>query len=364
MFGKQKQETASDASSAAHPGVTVMQDDLDTLSGKTVSDIRPPEADVASPSDSPFLSASPQDIASPRERLVVSDRPVEPAESDILAMWKKDAPADDLRPDTESMPIADSKVPEIGSLGKNRLIIPILAIIVAALVIGGAGYIFFFGRQDTATAPVETAPVTKPVGEPVSEAPSQTTRFQKGMPNYLTIDVESSDSTPEALARLIAETEDEVSSEAPLFPVEFLIRDANNNPVAFARFAYLLGMRVPEETLSVFDEGFSLFFVPDTAGMNRVLVVDTREGSDVMGAMRSGESSAVSWFASALYGKPVSVSDSGPFVSGSFGTLETRYLNIDIEHDVSFDYAVYGNAFIVGSSKNAFRAVLASVIGS
>ncbi|MDO8644206.1 MAG: hypothetical protein Q7S00_04470, partial [bacterium] len=76
-------------------------------------------------------------------------------------------------------------------------------------------------------------------------------------PNYLSIDTETAEisgikkNIDGVAARLV---EGNVAE-----PIEFTITDTNNNPLAFSRFVYLLGLSLPQALLAEIEESFSLY---------------------------------------------------------------------------------------------------------
>ena len=256
----------------------------------------------------------------------------------------------------------DIPIPETSgsvSVWRSRWVLPIAALFLIAIVAGAAGYFYFatepeptvFEATPEPTEPVEIADTPEPEPEP----------FSREMPNPLILDTESADATPTGINQMLTETEAQVRAMNPTLPIEFIVRDANNNPVAFSRFAFLAGLSLPSDTLAVFDEGFSIYYVMDGEQVRRALSLEIREDTDALSLLRAGETGMPGWFSGLLYDRSVALSDSPEFRDGSYGTLETRYTNFESD-GLSLDYAILDDSLIVGTSKDSFRAALGNVI--
>ncbi|NTW13651.1 MAG: hypothetical protein HGA31_01315 [Candidatus Moranbacteria bacterium] len=400
FFGNRKKEQIIDTSSNAelYQGIRVMQDDLDELSGKppAVASVSSAESapHTGASSGSPFLSdqylAQTATKNETRDGLQDGIEIQEPSPSvksaenidrqsgapiaEVFSGLKNFVSNIGSNQDTVEEESEHETVQEVNGSGQDPVasgkswILLASALALIALVAGAAAYVFIFSRtggnenQTPVVGPNQAD--TEQSAQSIQSTESETIPFTQGMPNYLSIDIESEASTPEGILKLLSDTDASVMKAKPSFPVEFIIRDANNNPVAFARFAYLLGLKIPLETLTSLDEGFSLFFVFDGNAARRVVVIDVRQGKDVSKDMKDGETSLVSWFGTMLYPTAVSISSGTSFQSGSYGKLTTRFINIDSADDTSFDYAIMDDALVIGTSKDAFRSVLGTIVGS
>jgi len=227
-----------------------------------------------------------------------------------------------------------------------------------SIVAGATWYLFSSYRPNPSVAEntPNTTPETTPLPEPKPPAFSQDT------PNPIILDTESSDATPEGIIRLLSETERSVKSASPPTPIEFVFRDANNNPIAFSRLAFLLGLPIPSDILSTFDEGFSLYFVMDQGDIRRAIALDIREERMTTESIHAEEAKMPAWFSKLLYPASVIIPNEPTFRSGSYGTLATRFSNFGEAEAFSFDYAILSDALIIGTSRDSFRAALSSVI--
>lgn len=244
------------------------------------------------------------------------------------------------------------------------------AMLSVAVIAGGLAYFVFRDEEPSPDmmAPEQLAVEIPAAGgssstqQPEVDLAQKTQAFSITNPNYLTIDPESAQATPSGIRAILAETSRKVGEISPSEPVEFLIRDANNNPIAFSRFAYLLGLSIPQETLSLIDEPFSVYFAPGNGtGVRMAILLETKDYAGVMDAVASGESLLPSWFSGVLYPGGVTVPATVEFRSGLYGTVSTRFASVDDVSGYSFDYAFFEKRWVIGTSKDSFRAVLAKV---
>lgn len=207
--------------------------------------------------------------------------------------------------------------------------------------------------------PVPEEPAELPGGEPDLQEP-----FSRENPNFLIIDTESDMATAEGVAMMLGSVEADVTSMNVTAPVEFVVRDSNNNPIAFSRFAYMLGLEFPSEMLAAFDEEFSLYVVPDGDRLRRGISVSIGDREAMLSMLASDEDLLLSSFDDLLYAVPVPGTVTSEFRDGAYGTLSTRYVNLDEDGTLSFDYVLLEDAMVIGTSKDSFRAVLGKMLRS
>jgi hypothetical protein len=226
--------------------------------------------------------------------------------------------------------------------------------------------IYFFlgergGQQELTT---DLPPVSVPAASiPVQESlpvPSQT-MFSLSMPNYIQIDPESDAATPDGIFTKLSNTARKVREMNTPDPVEFLIRDMNNNPIAFSRFAYLSKLGIPEDALSLIDESFSIYLVPDESDIRFALALDMKDAEKLMPTVVAGEPSLPSWFGRLLYEPSSRIPATVLFRSGTYGTIATKFAVVDEAKNYSFDYAFVGKKWVIGTSKESFRAALGKI---
>ena len=255
-----------------------------------------------------------------------------------------------------------------GGNGKNRMVIAIVVVLIL-LVSGLVAYFYLRGSDtsdDIGGGPTG-APSSQPVDQPLpteGEIPLQKSPFSAGMPNYLQIDPESDAATPDGVLAKIADMARQVKEANVSGPVEFLVRDANNNPIAFSRFAYLAKLAVPEDILADLDESFSLYLVPDSGEIRFGLLLEMKEKDQakLQANISSKESAIPTWFGRLLYDRSVQIPAKVTFRNGTYGTIGTKFTSVNAEKNYSLDYAFIGKKWIIGTSKDSFRSVLDTIV--
>lgn len=250
----------------------------------------------------------------------------------------------------------------------KKWLIPASIVVVVLMVGGGMAYFFFRPTtENDMTAPLPSADIPAAgdgtetrTAEPT---PAPTDAFSIDGPNYLTLDPESDAATVEGILAKLEGVRTKVKEMNPSEPVEFLLRDGNNNPIAFSRFSYLMKLGIPEDTLSFIDEPFSVYFVPEKTDMRMALVVDVNDSEKFAEAVKRDESAIPTWFRVLLYEVAgVEVPSSVEFRGGTYGALETRFAPIDTAKNYSFDYILLGNKWVIGTSKDSFRTTVDAVV--
>lgn len=330
ILKKDDQTAAGTIPPEIYKSVRVMRDDLNELEGKPPEGIPGAVAPEASDAGHPFLGAH-------------------------------------GHPSAPEAPVADTSVAP-ASKNLKKWLIP-AAVVILVLMIGGITA-YFFLRSTPENDTVESVPTTEipspvdgmqaPTAEPT---PAPTSAFSPDSPNYLALDPESDAATPEGIVATLEGVGMKVREMNPSGPVEFLLRDGNNNPIAFSRFSYLMKLGIPEDTLSFLDESFSLYFVPEGSDIRMTLVLDIKDAANLVGAVNRDEAMVPTWFSGLLY-RPagVEVPASVEFRSGTYGALETRFVPIDAAKNYSFDYIFLADKWMIGTSKDSFRATVDAVI--
>lgn len=240
------------------------------------------------------------------------------------------------------------------------------------LIVGGGLYAYvsdwggLFGGKTEVVEVVE-APVPIEVPEEPSapsEDPVLSEPFSRENPNFLVIDTESDMASAEGVTMMFKSVESDVASMNVTAPVEFVIRDPNNNPIAFSRFAYMLGLTFPSDMLAAFDENFSLYVVPDDDRLHRGIAISLGDREAMLSLLASDEDALLSALGDLLYGGAISGSKVADFRDGSYGTLSTRFVNLDPDGSRSFDYVLLDDMMVIGTSKDSFRAVLGKMLRS
>ncbi|MEI7750438.1 MAG: hypothetical protein WCJ25_05605 [Candidatus Moraniibacteriota bacterium] len=349
--------------------IRVMQDDIDELTGAP-SSRKPLLAPKSAGSSDASLAGNPflgNEEFSKKDEVVKTPNPVEvKATAPILKQESSLGQVPDALKNVSKSTPSETATGKTSILGiPNRWVVP-AAVSLSVLVIAIGAYLFFFvsGNQPSQDG-VSSSPASSDTPASSSSdtaSNSQSAPFLVTNPNYLQIDIESANSNADSIKAILDETASKIVMMPPSVPVRFLVRDANNNPIAFSRFAHLLGLKVSEGILSNIDETFSLYFVLDAGGIRRSIVVQAKDATALKAAVLKSEASLPTMFATLLYGRSQSVPAASVFHDGTYNSLPTRYANIDPVTGLSFDNAFSGKQWIIGTSKDSFRSVFGQVM--
>lgn len=186
--------------------------------------------------------------------------------------------------------------------------------------------------------------------------------YSSDKPNYLPFNTETV--SPEDIRATFSQIASRIKESNIIKPIEFLVTDQNNNPLAFNRFAFLLKLDLDPEMLSLAEESFSLYTYNDTGSVRFGLVLDFQETqietiADIIKKTEAGLPYALR----ALIIEPnTNISKKAVFQSSNYNKFQIRFVNIDIERKITLDYVLYNNRLFVGTSKETLRAILNSVI--
>lgn len=335
-----------------------MQDDLDVLSGIDISPEEKVQRDRknlidreaaynknqeqktgSSKSYSPFLNIPP----SPPSGREENDSLPSPGKQEKRLKENTSGTRPDFNP---------SQRPKNGLRWNKILVISI--IFIASLSLASGGYYFWITRKTQVVVPVPETINPEPekpvVIEPVEE------KFSLENPNYLSIDVESA--TPETIKQLLIKTGSEIKEEKITSPVEFIITDVNNNPVAFPIFSILSELELSPVTDSL-NEKFSLILYPDENNIRLGLIIDLKDKPGASASIKIKEKTLVDGLSFLLLDAAIPKTGRS-FTNGTHEDISIRYVNFDDENkgSLSIDYAFTENELILATSKNTAWAVL------
>ncbi len=237
-----------------------------------------------------------------------------------------------------------------------------LGIAVLALsVLGILAYFLLFWNRQPASEPVAEAPVVVVPETPAVENHSTDTvpvipPFSADQPNYLPIDVETA--TAASIRQALTEAGAKIIEAQMAGPVEFLVTDKNNNPIAFSRFAFITDLGLSADLVALIEEPFSIFVYGDMDNTRLGLSLSFKDSTLAAERLTKEEAKVPAGFKTFLYGKEQSVAAQAAFRSGSYASQTVRFVNVDAEQNLSFDYMVRGKQWLIGSSKDTLRAIV------
>jgi hypothetical protein len=329
-------------------------------------------------SSSPFMQAEGADMAGEQSEDVSRPLALEPKEVSSTPPLSPVAPSTVKPFVREGAPVGSTSFSQASQGGdapvyaasdttkKNSHIFMVgMTLLVLALLAGGAfAYFSLFAKKPAMSDAPASVPEASSTDESAKadmgnqDAPGNDMNipFTLSSPNYLPIDVETV--TDEQFRSILASKEKLMQSNNMTdVAVEFFVTDTNNNPIAFARFATLMGIVFPQAVMDQIDESFSLYLYNDGQVARAALALSMKNKDALEQAVKKDES-ALPFALQALYLDPsVTKITAGTFKSGSYASHATRYFNIGTS-GLSNDYAFTAKHWVIGTSAKAFRKIL------
>ena len=297
-------------------------------------------------SESPFLersaSVSSEDIVSGRR----NDGQASPqAQEKMVSSPKRE---------TDTPGMAPLKAPSSAPRFSKTLLYGGVGVLIVALFGSGGAWYFLAQKPEAVSENTVEPPLEIPVVMP-SPAP-QALPYAVDKPNYLSLDVETV--TSEEIERITRETALRIAEAGITSPVEFLMTDQKNNPIAFSRLAYLLRLDIPSDLLVQIDEAFSIY-VYNVNGQPRLgALLELKDEVLTTEAIAKYEADIPSGFRPLLFGSSIAVPEKAVFRSGEYEGQPVRFFNIDGAQNISLDYALRGKEWYLGNSKEVLHAIL------
>lgn len=208
------------------------------------------------------------------------------------------------------------------------------------------------GEGTVAEEPPAVAVSTTPEGEPMQPV----LHYSLTQPNLLSFDTETV--TAEAIKTELLKIALTIKEDSIQEAVEFVIRDQNYNPLAFSRFAYLLGLGLPADLLSTLDEDFSLFLLLDGERPRVGLQVKVKNQVEFATRLVAHEGALPKALEPLFLDMTTAPKTKLAFHSSLYREQAVRYANIDQVLKLSVDYAVRGGVWWIGTSQATLRALL------
>jgi len=253
-----------------------------------------------------------------------------------------------------SAPMTASKeVPSGGGMGK---MVGILAGVLVLLGSLGGGYYFYMTRYNSPGLVLEV-PSKEVNPEVVSEEVSVVIpeKFSADKPNYLVLDVEKI--TAEDIQKVFIQKTVEIKEDKKTVPIEFVVTDLNNNPIALKIFALLMKIDFSPKLLADFQDEFSIYIFLDGENTRLGLNISPKDATKVMADMKAEEKLLVKNLNSLFLGETAK-NQTASFQDAQYKNINIRYINLNEQNNLSIDYFMVGDELIVANSKNATWAII------
>lgn len=242
------------------------------------------------------------------------------------------------------------------SAGSRRPFI-LIATALIIVIIAGSGYYFWTTRQANTVAVVdEIVPPMETIPEPIPEPTPPAPQFSTDKPNYLNI--ENKD-TPagDNVKDLLAFYANQVSQANIVTPVEFVVTDAQNNPLLFSEFSIKLGINFTQPLSDNLKETFSLFIYNDGPLTRLGLAVDSKDATELKTLMTTEEKILAKELQPIFLSTNYTIGIKS-FGSSTYNDLPIRFANIISPEDLSVDYAITSGKLLIGTTKMTLRSII------
>jgi hypothetical protein len=219
-----------------------------------------------------------------------------------------------------------------------------LIVIIAAV----AGYFYW---QNKSTNEAELLPNDEQ--ETISINPAAE-KYSTENPNYLQLDVNKTDAEIKEELKQMAENVAKLQSKVP---VEFIITDQNNNPIAFHIFAAVLKLDFSQQILDTLDDNFSLFALQDETVTRLGLAIKTKDAEAARNELNQNENILPDSL-KPLFLDEVVVPANKVFEKSTYNDAQIHYFNIDSNKKQSIDYTITNNLLLIGTSKQTLRSII------
>lgn len=196
--------------------------------------------------------------------------------------------------------------------------------------------------------PIEESSLPTAIVEPVTE--TVTTRE-----NTLVLDLENSDSAgiKIALKNQIKNLPQDLSGK----PVEFKIRDSQNNLITFSSFAEKSGLTFFQNLSAYLGESFSLFIFNDGPNLGTGLIVESKNDLILAQELLKEEQYLPKDLDVFFLLDVPQQTKSASFSNFVYRDTTLRFFNLISEEELSIDYTVAKNKLIIGTTRNTLTAL-------
>lgn len=232
--------------------------------------------------------------------------------------------------------------------------IVIISIILIVLIsIGGIYYFIKTRSTPVVDSQQNKEPIVQQEQPPVEK--EKLPLFSADTPNYLPID--ALNSTPQSMGTLLVETAQQVADLNETKPVEFILTDTTNTPISFTLFTQLFGINFSQKTLLSLNDTFSIFIYTNNHVPRVGVSVEIKDKNTLQEATLQEEPTFIQTIAP-LFLSESPLQATSVFHDGKYKDVPLRYMNINPDTNLSIDYAIINQHFIIGTSMETHHALL------
>lgn len=199
-------------------------------------------------------------------------------------------------------------------------------------------------------APIVETPVEieTPITEPILS-------YSQTNPNYLKLE----DSSLDAKA-ILQQYIQKVSQEGYTTPIEFVVTDQQNMPLAFSDFAAKIGLKLSRQIMENLGSNFSLFIYNDVSvtriGLSIDLSMESKDSNKLAEALLQEEKTLADELNPLFFTTDYKTEKF--FGNSEYAGIKIRFQNIISPDNLSVDYAIDKNKLLIGMTKLTLRAVI------
>lgn len=235
-----------------------------------------------------------------------------------------------------------------------------LFVFVAVAMLGGGAFYFWKTRGSVnptdSSAPshpnipdISTDQEANPILKPEKPLP-----FSMTNPNPFLVDVETE--TVSTLREQLIKNAETMRQANMTGPVPFSVVDKNNTPIAFFIFASVFNLGLSGDLLNSLDNAFTMYLFIDNGKPRIVLAISEKNSEDTKEYLSESEKTLPLNLKNIFLEETPSVSSIASFAHSDYRNIPIRYFNFSADVSLSLDYAIIGNTLLIGTSKNAERA--------
>lgn len=228
-----------------------------------------------------------------------------------------------------------------------------VTIILLLLLMGGGGYYYWLKRKSL-VIPQKTP--TQNISKTLKTSPKPVIQnIVADKPNYLSFDFDNSDNS--TIKKILQDYAAKVAQSNATVPVAFIVTDSHNNPVAFQDFAAKIGLNLPQNLIAQLGPGFTLYMYNDTGNIRIGLAVAEKNDAQLKAALDQAESSLLQDLQPLFLASAYNLNNNA-FQNSTYNGIAIRFNNIISPVNLSVDYAIYQNQWLIGTTKKTLRSMI------